>query len=428
LKKAVYAILVAVLGWAFVEAVTFSVLSVREGALATPSFFAGLRAVDVGEAPTGEALLATMQRTTGRQVLHPYLGFVLDAENPEVLNINRLGFQRSYHERPPYAESWQNDSPCSDAGRQTVAVFGGSVALIFSHLGSDSLFEALGDVPAWEGACARSFALGGYKQPQQLQALTYLLALGEQIDVVINLDGFNEVTLPYLENLPLDGFYAYPRKWPLLTQTAPDPREQNLRGEVSYLRRLRGERARTFSPVPFSYSAVWNLIWLYQDQRLASEISELEATHLARTTEERVYERHGPRNVFKGRAELFTELAALWERSSLAMHQLCSARGIRYYHFLQPNQYVPGSKVLTARELSTAFAAQGRYRSAVETGYPHLVAAGARLAAAGVDFHDLTGVFGDVDETLYIDDCCHFNARGAELLALEMARRIRSGG
>ena len=45
-------------------------------------------------------------------------------------------------------------------------------------------------------------ALGGMKQPQQLLALEYFLSLGASFDVVINLDGFNEIALPYSENLP----------------------------------------------------------------------------------------------------------------------------------------------------------------------------------------------------------------------------------
>ena len=38
-----------------------------------------------------------------------------------------------------------------------------------------------------------SFALGGYKQPQQLMVLAYYLSLGQPLDVVVNVDGFNEI-------------------------------------------------------------------------------------------------------------------------------------------------------------------------------------------------------------------------------------------
>ena len=40
----------------------------------------------------------------------------------------------------------------------------------------------------------------GYKQPQQLLVLSYFLSIGQQFDLVVNIDGFNEVTLSSLNN------------------------------------------------------------------------------------------------------------------------------------------------------------------------------------------------------------------------------------
>jgi len=33
----------------------------------------------------------------------------------------------------------------------------------------------------------------GFKQPQQLQVLTYFLSVGQEFDMVVNIDGFNDV-------------------------------------------------------------------------------------------------------------------------------------------------------------------------------------------------------------------------------------------
>jgi hypothetical protein len=60
----------------------------------------------------------------------------------------------------------------------------------------------------------------------------------------------------------------------------------------------------------------------------------------------------------------------------------------------------------------------------VVDGWPHLAAAGGELAAAGVAFHDLTGLFAERRETLYIDDCCHLNVRGNELLGEAIGRAL----
>jgi hypothetical protein len=59
-----------------------------------------------------------------------------------------------------------------------------------------------------------------------------------------------------------------------------------------------------------------------------------------------------------------------------------------------------------------------------ERAYPLLREAGRELRQAGVRFHDLTQVFAGVEEPLYVDDCCHVNARGNALLAEAIARAI----
>ena len=51
------------------------------------------------------------------------------------------------------------------------------------------------------------------KQPQQLFKLLYLDLLGFQPDVIINYDGFNEIALPFAENLPSNLNAIYPRSF-----------------------------------------------------------------------------------------------------------------------------------------------------------------------------------------------------------------------
>jgi len=48
----------------------------------------------------------------------------------------------------------------------------------------------------------------------------------------------------------------------------------------------------------------------------------------------------GPAYYYESESDLFEDLAAVWKRCSIQMHKFCAANGIRYFHFLQPNQYV----------------------------------------------------------------------------------------
>ena len=121
------------------------------------------------------------------------------------------------------------------------------------------------------------------------------------------------------------------------------------------------------------------------------------------------------------REDAYRQLADLWRRSSLQMHRLCAANGILYLHFLQPNQYVPGSKPMGRAERARAFDEQQPYRRPVEEGYPWLQRAGAALSRDGVRFHDLTRIWEDVAEPRYHDTCCHVNRTGSEEIAAVIA-------
>ena len=44
------------------------------------------------------------------------------------------------------------------------------------------------------------FANPAHKQPQQLLTLNYYLSIGQELDMVINIDGFNELAVSYLNN------------------------------------------------------------------------------------------------------------------------------------------------------------------------------------------------------------------------------------
>ena len=106
------------------------------------------------------------------------------------------------------------------------------------------------------------------------------------------------------------------------------------------------------------------------------------------------------------------------------LDKFCAANGIRYYHFLQPNQYLPGSKPMSDAERQIAVSELSGYKPHVETCFPLLREAGAALKAEGEQFHDLTQMFVTTEEPLYSDAACHFNLRGSSLIAAQIAKAI----
>lgn len=359
-------------------------------------------------------------------VPHPYLGFVYNPRFDTKL-------ARATHTVPVSEWGFLDDKlplrPAAD-DEVVIGVFGGSVAFWFSVQGVDAMLGELSRVPKLSGkrlVIVRT-ALGGYKQPQQLMTLSYLLALGGHFDVVVNIDGFNDVALAPEWEVPKGVFPFFPRGWPELLGSVGDPDFSRLIGRVLYLEALAGKRASQFSHPPLCYSVSATMLWRILDRNLANELAsarfDLEAYKPRPTADRRRYAATGPPRTYPGAAEMYRDLAATWSRSSLQMHQLCAANGIRYFHFLQPNQYVVDAKPMGRAERATAIWPGSAFERSVRAGFPLLRDAGRQLASQGVEFHDLTGVFAGKSDPLYIDNCCHFNPQGNVIVGRAIGRSI----
>jgi hypothetical protein len=378
----------------------------------------------VAPPPPEQMVQGNLDATPVELVPHPFLGFVYNPEFPELkeqqgrgaMALTELGF----FDLPQ--QSGQR-SPLS------VAIFGGSVAAYFSVEGREALERSLSQVPAWRGRPLRvdCFALGGFKQPQMVSALVYLLALGHRFDEIVELDGFNEVAISDQNYRQTGMFPAFPRGWDVLVRQAPDLEQQRRIGKVAYLQHWRATVARWFSRRPLSWSVTSALVWKSLNRWLGTRIALAREDLATATQAGGGYRERGPLRRYASEQELLSDVAAIWGQSSLQMHRLSTAAGAHYHHFLQPNQYVPGSKPMGGAEKAVAYRPDHPYRPPVEQGYPLLQAEGGMLKAQGVDFHDLTGLFASVNEQVYRDDCCHLNGRGTTLLAEAVGRALADG-
>ncbi len=232
-----------------------------------------------------------------------------------------------------------------------IGITGGSVACFFAINGTKRLEEALAQDPRFAGKqfVFVNLALPGYKQPQQLMTLAYLLSLGAEFDMIVNIDGFNEVALDEFENSEKYLFPAFPRLW----QARIVVSDMNLgfnRIKLLLINAERAELARQFSRPPWGYSPLGNLIWLLLDRRLDHQVTRVLDSYRSPERAGLPRSATGPRREFATAGDRYEFLAQTWASSSLQMNGLCRARGTRYYHFLQPNQYVAGSKPILDAE------------------------------------------------------------------------------
>ncbi len=332
-------------------------------------------------------------------IAHPYYGFTSSSPTAD---LNAM---------PP---------PQTRDDRVVIGVLGGSVADdVIPHF-QRAVEQYFADNALAKEPVIHNLSVRGMQQPQQKGIVSHLLAMGGSFDILVNLDGFNELIA---SNLNFQGgvFPFFPQHWDALNHwTVAD---FALVGQIRLLREEAAALRQSGQSSPLRYSAAYGLINRYRAQRLADRIFQL---NYELTTTESGYslEKHGPPGNFGSTAEVHHEAVRVWYRSSTILSLLADHAGGEYYHFLQPNQYVPDSKPLSAEELEFYIDPEMAGNANYAQTYPLLVKFGKELQQRGINYFDLTQTFADHPETLYRDDCCHLNYRGSELLAAAMVQRM----
>ena len=332
--------------------------------------------------------------------------------------------RRGYASHPFYGlVSWEHYLPPRPEGVEgalVVALLGASVAHDVAHDFRSALSYHTSDLDT--GVSPLVFvdlAHGGNRQPLQALAFANMLASGMRFDVVVVLDGLNEIVQPQEMLDQGVAFPVYPKSWAFVAGMTVDERIAAgrilaLRDEQEYLREREGG---------IYGSVAFDLLRRFRLDRTGHLIVRRHRELARAGTAHHNLEKHGSRRTYT--AEELREIAAdTWYRGALLLARLAKRHGAEYYHFLQPNQYVPGAKPLTDEERAKAFAPDGKRAEVVRQDYPLLAERGRRLRERGVEFFDLSRIFADNHETLYRDICCHLNQRGNELLAGHMLRRI----
>ena len=381
-KKIFFTVITVLLAGLLLEGAAFLLSSILTGKPLSPARCQAERRQLIGTGAPGAGEGETAGAGAGYEpghfyeVIHPYLGYVRDPTR--MPDHNEYGF-------PGKESPIEKRSP----GRLIIGIFGGSFAEDLAREGGDTLVGVLGASPLCSGReiVIRPIAIGGYKQPQQLLALAYLLSLGAEFDIVIAIDGFNEVVLTRHENLPKGIFPFFPRGWYAWAGGTANPALLKYAGRIALLDEARRRRAVLFSAIPLRYSPLANTLWKYLDNRTARKKrmleTDLQEYEIGRE-EEPGYAVTGPR--FRSRNK-YRAFAEVWKNAGLQMDKLCRANGIMYLHFLQPNQHLPGSKPIGPEEAKAALqGAHPVYREAVRKGYPYLIRAGEEMKSRGVDF------------------------------------------
>lgn len=360
--------------------------------------------------------------------LHPYFGYV-QKPGPDFrpgFKYNNYGFISPYDY--PYTKTNNN--------QVIIGILGGSVASNYSiyEVQNKILEKKLQQLPQFQGKelIILSLAIGGYKQPQQLITLNYLLALGQEFDMVINIDGFNEVALANINNQNgLDFVMPSSSHVQALTGLANNSLstpaikallniKDNKPKIKDALETLKNCSLASCNAVMSLY--IEDLVKNYRRDVARFERYRHQQSEDDNTAESVIY--FYMQDPILTDNQLFPKIADHWAQTSILINQTLKANNIPYFHILQPNQYYPTRRVFSEAEKQVAFSPDSPYQEAVKKGYPLLLKQVEKLKANQVNFFDGISILDDTKEPAYIDNCCHYNKLGENILSNFVADSI----
>jgi hypothetical protein len=321
---------------------------------------------------------------------HPYIGY----GRPDVI----LEMERFRNERDP--------------NEYVIAILGGSVAEHFGNYIRVQYFEPLRElIPEMGDRRIRvlNLALGGYKQPQQFFLASYLV---EDLDMTLNIDGFNEMAIR-------DFFPLYPADFPA---TALKFYERSSQGRIyMIIARCATFTYRVLNWLParlplLARSGAYFLTWRGMEPLLSQTIEGFENRYLAALG---VSTSEGDKN----RSVSWERKLEIWKKYTILQGKLMRLSGVPAYFFLQPNQYLKGAKPLSKEEWSIAINPDRVYTGNAEMQL--LRSAAQDMQAEGLPIYDLTGIFRGIAKTVYEDACCHLNELGNQIMAKVILEAIR---
>lgn len=363
------------------------------------------------------------EQLTNNLVLHPYLGFAIDPDLARADGfpngvVNELGLLGA----DPLAPA--------PPGSARVLVLGGSFAAQLCNREGAALSRAVAGHPAIGARpvhldCA---ALGSARQPQQLLTLAYLASLGATFDLILTIDGFNDVVVPVTFNHRKGIFRAYPHGWDRRVGGIPDRTELVAIGRLAALDEERVLLANRVYGSGAQRSAALLQLWALRDDRLGARRASLALALEAPADTGRSWVVTGARIPQPDADAARTQAVADWQTGARLLDHFATALGADSLHVLQPNQYLEGSQNLAV--VGKSIDPEHFYADAARRGYPQLVGATANLAAQGVPILDLTLVFREATLNPWSDACCHLTDPGyrqfAEALGAAIGRLPQS--
>ena len=233
---------------------------------------------------------------------------------------------------------------------------------------------------------------GGSKQPMQYFKYLYLDLLGFKPDLIINYDGFNEVVLPFSENIHKDLNAIYPRSFnEAINSTAISF------SPLAACIDLNNKLLSNNSHIPIYEFAKWIYV-----KRCHKKIVEMK---------KKIWPFISEKNKNLEKSNYLQKVLNIWSYSSNKTFSLTRTKKIPYLHIIQPNQYLKNSKNFSEKENRETLS-RPILKNIIERHYSKL-----NLNMLLTDNKlDQRFLFKNEERTVYLDSCCHFNNLGITMI------------
>ncbi len=325
-----------------------------------------------------------------RFIPSPYFGYVCDP-NAKDSGFNGTCNNHGFSEIKnfPYVKSKPNEI--------VVGIFGGSIA---ENLGKyilrnqDKHALQIQNMFGHKPVTFINFGLGGYKAQQSFNVLSYYL---DSLDYVVFVDGQNELTQwPH----PL-----YPHDFPFLTQKYFNQSTfLNIAiRTTSLLRRLQNSLLNNLNTFGLLKSSALYFTVLEGVSLLKNKLS-LSIVNFQK------YDQKDHLNTLT--------LLNRWKNTIKSSHILVTGTGKKYFHFLQPSPHSSILKPMSKEEqmitMTGPFQPKEYWRSEEIKARDDFYRS--HVQSEKITAHSLTSTFDHESRAVYVDDCCHVNSLGNELL------------
>jgi hypothetical protein len=367
--------------------------------------------------------------TSWRQ-LHPYFGYTgpYSARGGPMVNpTNNLGFIDSQTREVPFKP---------DPNDYVVFVFGSSIAtrLVNNSTRGPSLEQALQKLPplAGKNIVLYNMSQGPAKQPQQLMELAFLIALGQHIDLVLNLDG----TLEFVSGIlnfengidpifpPMDIMLAIGNELTPPDTSSADYYELAYGVSHAHAQSRRYQLLLDGSTSGIGY--VKNRFFkAFYNQSLESKLSAYAQTAGKSAGWESVRKRLGLNMSIKTSKERVVEdIFDMWVRCSDLMKVIANSTRATYLNIVLPTPHY-SKKVLTEAEKAIISTPELKHiHQASAVGHAMIESRADMLQSRGIVL--ATDIFDGVTDDVYIDGTGHLGKLGETMLADFIAKQVGS--